>query len=166
MAEDEWRRAADVFAIELTDMRDAHVILHGRDPLAELEVDPSDLRLQVEREIRGKLVQLREGMLIAAEDVEATGRLLLGRTPFVRDLPSVHASTGRTVPCPTRVPRSCVRRGTLIGVDPEPLLRVLDARTRRQTIRAALDDPVVRGYYAMAERTAEFVDSLHDTRTQ
>src|SRR5690606_36782580 len=44
MAEDEWRRAADVFAIELSAMKDAHVILHGHDPLVELEVDPAALR--------------------------------------------------------------------------------------------------------------------------
>src|SRR5690606_15812374 len=108
---------ADVFAIELTDMRDAHVILHGRDPLAELEVNPSDLRLQVEREIRGKLVQLREGMLIAAEDVEATGRLLSVALPsFVTYLRSTLRLVGR--PVPDTSPEVVREAGTLIGVDP------------------------------------------------
>ncbi|MBI4546152.1 MAG: nucleotidyltransferase domain-containing protein, partial [Gemmatimonadetes bacterium] len=62
----EWQRAADAFAIEVADMQDAHEVLHGADPLEGVVVDRGAVRLQVERELRGKLVQLREGLLLAA----------------------------------------------------------------------------------------------------
>src|SRR5690606_5670177 len=32
LGEEEWRRSADVFPIEYTDIRDANVLLHGADP--------------------------------------------------------------------------------------------------------------------------------------
>ena len=40
----EWARATDVFPIEITDMRAAHKVLRGADPLIGLEVSPADLR--------------------------------------------------------------------------------------------------------------------------
>src|SRR5690606_5502742 len=48
MAWPEWRRGADAFASELADMKDAHVMVHGEDPLRSLDVDPVELRLQAE----------------------------------------------------------------------------------------------------------------------
>ncbi|HEX7118759.1 MAG TPA: nucleotidyltransferase domain-containing protein [Longimicrobiales bacterium] len=164
MAEEEWRRAADVFAIELADMRDAHRILHGRDPLAELEVDVASLRLQTERELRGKLLQLREGMLLAAEDEAAVGRLLLLALPsFVTYLRATLRLAGRDVP--PRTPEVIEAAARLVESDPAPLLRTWEARTRRQPIRAGVDAPLVVGYYALAERTAAYVDHLSEPRT-
>ncbi len=165
MAEGEWRRAADVFAIELTDMRDAHEILHGRDPLEGLEVDGAALRLQAERELRGKLLQLREGMLLAAEDEQAVGRLLMLALPsFVTYMRAALRLVGRRVP--RRGPETIEDAGQLVGADPSALLRVWEARSHREPIRAAVDDPLVLGYYALAESTAAFVDNLSDTRIQ
>ncbi|HEX6939582.1 MAG TPA: nucleotidyltransferase domain-containing protein [Longimicrobiales bacterium] len=165
MAEDEWRRAADVFAIELADMRDAHEVLHGPDPLASLEVDRAALRLQTERELRGKLLQLREGMLLAAEEEEAVGRLLMVALPsFVTYLRATLRLAGRDAPL--RTPDVLEEAGRLLEADPSPLARVWEARNRRQPIRVGVGDPLTRGYYALAERTAAFVDHLSEPRTQ
>jgi predicted nucleotidyltransferase len=60
MGRGEWDRSADVFPIEITDMKHAHKVLCGADPVASMSVDPSDLREAVERELRGKLVRLRQ----------------------------------------------------------------------------------------------------------
>jgi hypothetical protein len=57
---DEWTRAVDVFPIEITDMRLAYRVLTGPDPIAELRVDPADLRRALEQAFRGKLVHLRQ----------------------------------------------------------------------------------------------------------
>lgn len=57
---DEWRRAVDVFPIEIVDMRLAHRMLAGPDPLADVEVKPADLRHALETALRGKLVRLRQ----------------------------------------------------------------------------------------------------------
>ena len=61
-------QSSDVFPIEFLDIRTTHVILHGTDPLADLEIRRDHLRLQCERELREKLMRLREGY------VEAHGR--------------------------------------------------------------------------------------------
>lgn len=55
------RDAADVFPIEFLDILAHRVVLHGEDPFASLEVRPTHLRLQCERELREKAMRLREG---------------------------------------------------------------------------------------------------------
>jgi hypothetical protein len=60
MSAGEWRRSADVFPIEITDMRLTHRVLCGTDPVADLAVDNADLREAIEKELRGKLVRLRQ----------------------------------------------------------------------------------------------------------
>ncbi len=56
----EWRRATDVFPIELTDMQLAHRVLTGPDPLLGQSVDPAELRAALESSLRGKLMRLRQ----------------------------------------------------------------------------------------------------------
>jgi len=52
--------AADVFPIEFLDILAHRVVVHGADPFAAVEVRPEHLRLQCERELREKLMRLRE----------------------------------------------------------------------------------------------------------
>lgn len=163
MATTEWRRAADAFAIELADMHDAHEVVYGADPLVGLEVDPGELRLQAERELRGKLLQLREGMLLAAEDEEALGRLLLVALPsFVTYMRAALRLAGREVPLDSE---SVVRAAAdLVGGDPTAFLEAWQARRRGRPIRARIGGPLLDGYYALAESTAAFVDTYSETR--
>ncbi len=59
----EWDRAADVFPIEITDMRLAYRVLRGPDPVASVVVEPEELRRALESELRGKLVRLRQAYI-------------------------------------------------------------------------------------------------------
>src|SRR5579864_7811098 len=59
----ELRNSADVFSIELLDMKARHRMLEGADFLAELEVPMVQHRLQVERELRVNVVRLRQSYL-------------------------------------------------------------------------------------------------------
>ncbi|MEQ8214450.1 MAG: hypothetical protein ABRQ35_11185 [Smithellaceae bacterium] len=55
----------DSYPIEFLGMKNSHILIYGEDILAELTVKPADLRLQIERELRSKLLLLREGYLEA-----------------------------------------------------------------------------------------------------
>lgn len=57
------QRSADVFPIELLDIQDSRKILYGPDPLEGIEIDHANLRLQVEHELKGRLIQLRRAYL-------------------------------------------------------------------------------------------------------
>jgi hypothetical protein len=61
----EWLASADIFPMEYADVLERHRVLHGRLPLEGMAVAPGDLRMQVEHETLGKLLQLRQGILAA-----------------------------------------------------------------------------------------------------
>ena len=79
---DRLKRSQDVFPIEFLDMRDRHKVLYGPDPLENLAIDESNLRLELEHELKGKMIKLREDYLL-------TG----GKIPAVRDLVARAGST-------------------------------------------------------------------------
>lgn len=60
---EELRNSADVFAVELLDMKASHRMLDGLDFLASLEVPMALHRLQVERELRTNVIRLRQSFL-------------------------------------------------------------------------------------------------------
>lgn len=62
---DQLRDSCDVFPIEMLDLKESHRILMGEDVVTPLSVDLDDLRLQLERELKSRLIQLREGYLLA-----------------------------------------------------------------------------------------------------
>ena len=156
---DQWKRASDVFAIEIADMIDVHELLHGEDPLAGMSIDENELRLQAERELRGKLLQLQTALLVAANTPSQVGRLLLHSLPsFTAYMRAVLRLAGQ--PVPTSTIDTINHAAGHVGANPAAFLRVWEARVKRSSFKLAVDDPLVDAYYDTAEKTADFVDSL------
>jgi len=53
----------DAYPIEFLNLKYNHIVIHGEDILHRLDFKPEDLRLQIEKELKGKLILLREGYL-------------------------------------------------------------------------------------------------------
>ena len=161
MEREQWRRAADVFAIELADMRDAHTPLHGVDGVATVQVASSDLRHQAERELRGKLLQLQTGLLMSAESPEAVGALLKKALPsFTTYLRAVLRLAARNLPATT--PEVIRESAALVGVSPDAWLEVWQARVQHKPLKLRLTDSIVEQYHTAAEQTAVYVDNLRE----
>ena len=62
---EELRQAADVFAIEILDMKQGRRVLYGEDLVAKIEVPMNLHRLQIERDMRTVLLKLRQHYLRA-----------------------------------------------------------------------------------------------------
>jgi len=81
MTKPELLRSTDVFTIELLDMQQHHRILFGEDVLQSLQI-PMDLhRVQVEYELREKLILLRQHMLLVLDQDSRLWDLLLRSAP-------------------------------------------------------------------------------------
>lgn len=159
LAEEELRRSLDIFPIEYSDIREAHRVLYGADPFAELVIDREHLRLQCERELKGKLIQLREHFLLAAEEPGELGQLLRRSiSTFLVLFRTALRLVGDAVPPNADdVVRSIALRA---GFDPDPLLQILRARKASATFEPAPVDPVVTGYLQAVAQTVEWVDGL------
>lgn len=96
---EEWSRAADVFAIELTDMLCARAVLRGADPLLAVQPYPTQLRVALERELRTRIVRLRQGYAISADDPAELGRQVRGSLAGVQTMArAALVLVGRPVP--------------------------------------------------------------------
>jgi predicted nucleotidyltransferase len=159
LAEEELRRSLDIFAIEYSDIRDAHRVLHGDDPFAELEVRSEHLRLQCERELKSALIQLREWYLLTATEPEQLGQLLRRSVSTLLVLfRTVLRLSGDAVP---RSAEEVVQAtSSRVGFAPEPLLEILRARRSGEALQPAADDPLVDGYLEAVARTVGYIDGL------
>ena len=65
---EELARSTDVFAIESLDVKRAHRVLFGPDPIAALDVPMNLHRVQVERDLRMLLLRLRQHALLSGKN--------------------------------------------------------------------------------------------------
>ena len=62
----------DSYPIEFLNMKNSHILVYGENVLTNIAFKPEDLRLQIEREIKGKIILLTQGYL----ETEGSSRAL------------------------------------------------------------------------------------------
>lgn len=67
----------DSFPLEFFNMKFAYKVLHGKDVLASIQIRNEDLRLQCERELKGKLLHLRQSYLFTRGKARAMKGLII-----------------------------------------------------------------------------------------
>ena len=66
----------DSYPIEFLNMKNSHILVYGENVLENLAFQPADLRLQIEREIKGKIILLTQGYLETAGSARALRQLI------------------------------------------------------------------------------------------
>ena len=156
---EEWRSSADIFAIEYADILAAHRVLHGTLPVDGISVSRADLRLQLEREAMGKLLQLRREMQARHGDAKAQRALLEGVRAGIFALfrAALRLSGGER---DAHADSDAVARevATLAGLDAAPFLALV-AHKRGTAKLTDGDAPVlIRGCHDGLERLAQWLD--------
>ena len=162
---EELRSSADVFPIEIEDMREAHILVRGEDPLADVTTTRADLRRELEREIRGKLLQLRTEFAAAAPDGKALGNLLLesARTFFVLFRATLRLA-GKEPPQDTSGLVAAV--ADECGIDASCFDWILKRMAGDKVAHLKAYDPIGDCYLLQIERLAEWVDSYDVTSAE
>jgi len=161
LTEREWRESADAFPIEYEDMREAHRLLAGRDPWPGIRVERDQLRRQLEQELMGKLVRLRQAYAALWAEPKRLAGVIVGSAPgFFTMLRALLRLAGQPVPAGPEMLVGAA--ATLIGFtagDLAPLVRHA-AGGPALRLEGKASDPVVAAYLAAVARTAEFVNQL------
>jgi len=66
----------DSYPIEFLNMKNNHILIYGENVLESLSFKPEDLRLQIERELKGKLILLRQGYLERSGNAKQVKQLI------------------------------------------------------------------------------------------
>jgi hypothetical protein len=154
---EEWRRSADIFPMEYSDILERHRILHGEPPFEGLRIDPGDLRWQLELEAMGKLLHLRQGVLAAGGDGKRQLELLaVSKSAILVLFRATLRLQGQT---PSRDAFEVVRGAAAIaGFDPAPFERVIRHVRKEQAIRATEANAVLAAYVRGVERLVAYLD--------
>jgi hypothetical protein len=163
MTKQELQRSTDVFTIELLDMQRHHRVLFGEDVLTGLRI-PMDLhRVQVEYELREKLILLRQHLLLTSDESRLWDVLLrsvpsfsaLSRHALIALGDSSHANKREAV-------QALAKR---LGFDLSPMVQVLDVRERKTDRKAINVRDLAGRYLASIEKVTAAVDMAFDSST-
>ncbi len=147
--------AADVFPVELGDIAERHLVLHGRDPLASMpQLDVEHLRLQCERELREKMMRLQEAYALSRGKDAELARLIVSSYPaFALVFRGCLRLRGGTAPESSLAAAEEFSR--MVGIDPAPFADADKLRSGQQV--GSVADLFAR-YYTALERAVETVD--------
>jgi len=146
---EELARSADVFAIELLDIKASHRVLFGEDVFADLEIPMNLHHLQVERELRNSLVRLRQQFLRAPRDDKTTLALMTGSlSSFLALFRHALVALGRQSPAEPHQPKHAVvdRLADLLKFDPKGFHTVLEIREGKKSPRQVDAPAIFRAY--------------------
>jgi len=159
LSEHELRNSTDCFPIEFHDMKQQRRILYGKDLVADLEIDESFYRAQVEYQLRSKLLRLRQ-----------RGAALLHDPLLLLDLMADSVSTFCVLARhalrlygiePPWLKREAIRLAAeKFGIDPTPFMQLLDYRDDRIKPRALDPKALFRSYLTEIEKLVAVVDRL------
>lgn len=151
--------SVDVFPIEYLSFQRQHRVLHGPNVLQSLEFDPEHLRLQCEREIKGKLLLLREGFLEARGTSKALMELIRRSLPaFIAIFQALLHLQGQDIP-ETREDVA-VRACETFELDADTFRELLAVRAGRVKLKEAGMRMLFEAYLREVRQLAMKVDRM------
>lgn len=158
--------SADAFPIEFLDLQQSRKVIFGSDPFSSLVIAQEPLRLQLERELKGKLLLLRQKCL-----------LLLDRPNELRNLLIASATTFLVLSraalrlFQAEAPRQKVAAlrdlAGHLSLDIQPILTLVELRESGPVDRSGNSniDNLFRNYLATLEKLVAAIDThLHAPR--
>lgn len=157
----ELQNAADVFPIEFHQMSVARKVLHGTDVLADLNITDKFLRLQVEYELRSKLIKLRRQYIPASLSVEGLKKLMADSlSSFAALFRAVLIIHGLTPPATKHEIVALAAKH--LDIDGTPFEKIFDIRENSSTMK--LDEKTANelfgDYLEQIEKVIDAVDKI------
>ena len=155
------KQSADVFPIEILDMRESHQVLYGDDVLSEIPIHDNNLRLQVESELKGKLIQLREAYLMTRGKTKNVVEVLIRSISsfLVLFRAALRLYQGEV---PVRKLDALTSLATHISFDPIPFETVEELKEGRKKVRHLDADALFEAFLETVETVVDAIDGYVD----
>ncbi len=149
----------DVFPIEFMNFKLIHSTVFGEDILKDIEIKIEDIRHQCERELKSKLIWLRQGYISSQGDrkilTEGFASSITGHIPLFR---GIIVLFGKEPPIRQEDVINVLFQAT--GVDTDVFYRVY--RIKRERIKPPIEElnTIFEDYYQATERLKRLVDEF------
>jgi hypothetical protein len=160
---DELRRSADIFTIELLDMKSRHRILYGENVLAEISVPLHYHSIQVERELRTGWLRLRQSILAAPKKQKVYQELMVSSfSTFAALFRHALIALGEA---PAETKREAIDRiAQFAGADSAGFQTILGLREGKVSGREIDIEKTLNQYFAFVEAVTEKFDRQLDAK--
>jgi hypothetical protein len=156
---EELERSSDVFAIELLDMQKHHRILYGKDLITGLQVPLRLHRIEVEHELRTKLILLRQAFITRSTYKDKVVRLMLESvSSFITLFRHSLIAMGQEPEAGKRAMLQQLQRK--LQLDIRPFLELLSVREGRLKVDALDAHAIFPTYLQTIEQVISAVDQL------
>lgn len=151
--------ALDTFPIEFLDMKNAYQMVYGEDVLKDLQIKNADLRHQIERELRGKLLHLREGFLSTGNDREQLREMLAAAvSTFVSIFKGLLYLKGEEIP--DKKPQIFEKSARLFGLQDTVLAQLINIKSGEwRGSKVQLQD-IAKTFIGEIKKLVEIVDTM------
>jgi hypothetical protein len=161
MTPDYINTSLDVFPIEFLNFKLIHSTVLGEDILENIEIDKMDLRHQCERELKAKLIWLRQGYLSAMGDRKMltdgfTGSIT-GYIPLFRGVISL---LGKEPPISQSKVMASLSEAANINTD--VFSKILKAKHEKSKLSIEELNTIFEDYYSATEKIGKIVDEIKE----
>jgi len=161
LTREEIERSTDVFSIELLDMQQRHRVLFGEDVLGGLQIPMHLHHVQLEYELREKLILLRTRLLAAGTKKQLWELLLGSLSAFTTLFRHTLIAVGEAPPTAKRDAVHALAKR--IPFDPSAFLQLLDIRERKVETKQFDVNDVFSRYLAAIQQVTAAVDRMLDS---
>jgi hypothetical protein len=151
----------DVFPMEFLNIRLLHETVFGEDLFQNLVIDRSDLRLQCERELKVRLIGLRQGYLSATGDAKILTDLFIntiaGYIPLFRSI--IHI-LGKEPPLKNEDVLTVLAK--VSGVDTYVFNTILKQKKQKTKMVIKELNTIFKDYYVAIEKLGDITDGIKD----
>lgn len=154
-------KSLDVFPIEFLNFKLIHATVFGEDILENIEINRTDLRRQCERELKTKLIWLRQGYISSQGDrkilTEGFVNSVTGYIPLFR---GIIVLLGKEPP--VRQSDVVTALSEAAGIKTDVFIRVLNER--RKGIKLSIEElnTIFEDYYTTTEELGKIVDEIKE----
>lgn len=149
----------DSYPIEFLNMKRRYIVVFGADVLAELTFDRCHIRLQIERELRGKLINLRSGYIATEGNTRKIRALItLSLTAFVSLFSALLYLRNIEIPHGKR--EVITAAGKAFGIDAPIFLKCEEIRRKTDRFSSAEVQAVFQAYMKEVNRLCDQIDRM------
>ncbi len=154
---EELQRSADIFTIELLDMKSRHRVLYGENVLAEISVPLHYHSIQVERELRTDWLRLRQAILAAPRKSKVHLQLMVSSfSAFAALFRHALIALGEA---PAETKREAIERiAQFAAADPAGFQTILSLREGKLKERDIDTEKTLNQYFAFVEAVTDKFD--------
>jgi len=149
----------DTFPIEFLNIKSSHKTVYGQDFFEKLKINPEHLRLQAERELKGKLLILRLAFLESIGNLKVISSLI--SSSFSSFIPVMKAIIFiKNEEIPERTVDIIKKASDILNIDFTVFLQAYDIKNRKVKMKGEQLGEFFERYVKVVDQVSEIVDKL------